>query len=252
METENELIKKFFEIKNREWIQTNRHGDQCLGNTFEDLVGVKENNRNDADYNGIELKARRSLTSSLMSLFTKSPSFPRGVNTYLRLTYGVDEEQTGQIILNTTVSGAKFNTHRGGHSFKIEVDREEEKLWLIVKETASDRIIDGKNCGKQIFWTFDVLRNALKNKLDKIALVDGQEKIINGIHYVKFTSLYMIHGLTLEKLISAIEKGDLFVDIRLGVYKSGKNIGKTHDHGTGFRIKEDKLLTEYASFNIYE
>ncbi len=36
------------------------------------------------------------------------------------------------------------------------------------------------------------------------------------------------------------------VDIRIGVYNTGKNKGKTHDHGTGFRITLDKLI-KYAS-----
>jgi len=38
-------------------------------------------------------------------------------------------------------------------------------------------------------------------------------------------------------------------DIRLGVYQSGKNIGKPHDHGSGLRIKKDSLG---KAFNIYE
>ncbi len=36
------------------------------------------------------------------------------------------------------------------------------------------------------------------------------------------------------------------VDIRIGSYKSGKNKGKTHDHGTGFRIKPSDLGLLYA------
>jgi len=37
------------------------------------------------------------------------------------------------------------------------------------------------------------------------------------------------------------------VDIRIGTYKSGSNMGKPHDHGTGFRVKKeflDKLYDE--------
>ena len=41
------------------------------------------------------------------------------------------------------------------------------------------------------------------------------------------------------------------VDIRIGAYKTGKNKGKTHDHGTGFRInKED--LEEFFDIEIIE
>ena len=53
----------------------------------------------------------------------------------------------------------------------------------------------------------------------------------------------ILTGLTLEKMIASLEDGELFIDIRIGVYSSGRNIGRTHDHGTAFRIKLDKLLT---------
>ena len=36
------------------------------------------------------------------------------------------------------------------------------------------------------------------------------------------------------------------IDIRIGSYKSGKNLGKTHDHGTGFRIKPEDLKNLYS------
>lgn len=42
-----------------------------------------------------------------------------------------------------------------------------------------------------------------------------------------------------------IDDGKLMVDIRIGSYKSGKNKGKPHDHGTGFRIKPVDLDSLY-------
>ena len=70
-------------------------------------------------------------------------------------------------------------------------------------------------------------------------------------HYVRYEKMLILEGLTLEKMLKAIEDGELMVDIRIGVYASGKNIGKTHDHGTGFRIHLDKLLT-YGTTKLYE
>ena len=40
------------------------------------------------------------------------------------------------------------------------------------------------------------------------------------------------------------------LDIRIGVYKSGQYFGKTHDHGTGFRIKESDLECLYDIFEL--
>ena len=33
----------------------------------------------------------------------------------------------------------------------------------------------------------------------------------------------------------------IMFDIRIGSYKSGRNVGKAHDHGSGFRILESNL-----------
>lgn len=36
-------------------------------------------------------------------------------------------------------------------------------------------------------------------------------------------------------------------DIRIGAYGSGKKLGKPHDHGSGFRIKENNLVNLYSN-----
>lgn len=41
-------------------------------------------------------------------------------------------------------------------------------------------------------------------------------------------------------------KGRIMVDIRIGSYKTGDKIGKTHDHGTGFRIQSQHLTELYS------
>ncbi len=247
MNKEEELIEKFKIIKSRGWIPTNRHGDQCLGNAFEDLIGKTEDNKSEADYFGIELKAHRTITKSMVSLFSKSPSYPKGVNTYLRETYGVVEDDYGKKVLNTTVSGLKENTHRGGYGFKAVVDRENERILLQVRNLSTNAIVDD-----EIFWSFSVLEKALEKKIKKVAVLYGDEKIEEGQHFVRYTSMRILEGLTFEKLLSSIEEGLLLIDIRIGVYASGKNAGKTHDHGTGFRIHLENLLNTYGKVRVIE
>lgn len=251
MNSEEELIFLFKNIKSKGWIETNRHGDQCLGNTFEDLIGKEEDNKSEADFKGIELKSHRVITKSLVSLFSKSPSYPKAANTYLREEYGVsDSNDFGKKMLYTTISGNKYNSHRGGHNFKFEVDREQKKLWLLVKDSNTKQLLEGPFNGKGIYWDFSVIETALEKKLKKIAILYGDEKDENGKHYVRFSKMELLEGLTLEKMLSGLEQGDLYLDIRIGVYESGKNIGKTHDHGSGFRMRLEKLLTYAVVKNI--
>jgi len=242
---ERELIAQFYNIRNQGWIKTHRHGDQMLGNTFEDLIGKVEDNLSEADWKGIEIKTHRNATSSMVSLFSKSPSHPKGANSYLREKYGVVDPSHGLKVLNTTIRGDYANTHRGGHSFKLEVDRFNEKIYLIVRDTYTNNVIDNN-----IYWDFSVIKNALDKKIRKIAVMYGDEMIKDYSNYVKFTDMVLIEGLTLDKMIEALENGDLKLDIRIGVYNSGKKYGKTHDHGSAFRINLNKLLDYGKRLNV--
>ena len=181
----------------------------------------------------------------MVSLFSKAPSFPKGVNTHMRETYGVVEGQYAKRVLNTTISGARENSHRGGHNFMLVVDREKERIYIKIRNTASNEIVND-----EIYWSFNVLSKALEKKISKIAILYGDEKDENGKHYVRYTEMRIIEGLTIDKLIKSIEDGKLLVDIRIGVYASGKNEGKTHDHGTAFRMHLNDLLTLYGTVMV--
>ena len=101
--------RDFKEIKEKGFVESHRAHDTGIGKTFEDLVKVKENNKQEVDYlNELELKSSREFSGSMVTLFTKSPSHPPSANTLLRLKFGKNEN--GLKILHTTVHGNKFNT----------------------------------------------------------------------------------------------------------------------------------------------
>ena len=58
----------------------------------------------------------------------------------------------------------------------------------------------------------------------------------------------MLSGLNIKKFKNAIEKDSLKVDIRIGVYRSGKRKGRYHDHGTGFRINKKDFLKIFDGY----
>jgi hypothetical protein len=79
-ETLEKFKQGFLKIKEMGWIPSNRFHDTGIGKTFEDFLGVIENNKSSADYDGlIELKSARELSSAMITLFTKSPD-PQGTN----------------------------------------------------------------------------------------------------------------------------------------------------------------------------
>lgn len=229
--------KDFLAIKEKGWIPSNRFHDTGIGKTFEDFIGVIENNKSSADYQGvIELKSTRELSESMVTLFTKSPS-PRGVNTKLRERFGYfDEEHRDMKILHTTFSADKFNTCISKFCFGLEVDEQKKRISIKVKSTKTDKFED-----IEAYYPFEQLRKIIESKCKNIILIDAESKKEKGLELFKFNKAILLTGLTFEIFLNAIKEGKIKYDIRLGVYRSGKNLGKTHDHGSGFRVLKNNL-----------
>lgn len=65
-----EFRQRFQALKARGYIRTKRKGPTGIGYTLETELGLRENNIAEPDLDAIELKAHRSNTSSLITLFT--------------------------------------------------------------------------------------------------------------------------------------------------------------------------------------
>src|SRR3989344_6187700 len=97
--------KDFLAIKEKGWVVSNRAHDTGIGKTFEDLIGVVENNNFLADYKGVlELKSSRDLAQAMVTLFTDAPSYPKKVNSILREKYGQVDSEFGIKTIHTTFS----------------------------------------------------------------------------------------------------------------------------------------------------
>ena len=230
--------KDFLTIKEKGWVLSNRTHDTGIGKTFEDLIGIIENNNFLADYKGVlELKSSRELSQSMVTIFTKAPTFPKKVNTFLREKYGQpDVESEGMKTLHTTISATKFNTFVNKFGFKLEVDNINAKISIVIKDLQTDNIED-----IEVYYTFEQLNKIIQKKCKHLAYISAETKTEDGRESFKFTKAVLLSGLTFEKFIDFIKNGLIVYDIRLGVYRSGKNKGKTHDHGSGFRILKNVL-----------
>ena len=110
-----------------------------------------------------------------------------------------------------------------------------------VKDLSNDEIVS-----EDVYWNFSAIPI---NKLENLFLIHGETKKIDGIEYFHYTRAEVFIGFKLEKFIEMLRKGKIMFDIRIGSYKDGKKKGKSHDHGSGFRIKREnfKELYEVAS-----
>lgn len=222
--TLRQLTKKLLEIKALGFVNTVRAHQGGVGNTLEYYLNIKENNLRIPDLGEIEVKAKRIDSKSMLTLSSKAP-LPRGVNKVLFNNYKYPDPQE-KFKLYTTVRGSKTN-NRG---FRIRVER--NKLIL-------------ENLNKIIaYWPLEKLDDVLKVGSEEVLLVLAETKGDFGKSNEKFhyTEAYLLSELGLEKLQKAILLDYLKVDIRIGYDLTGKNAGKYHDHGTGFRIFKNHYL----------
>ena len=220
-----QLINRLKKIKKMGFIKTHRANDTGIGKTLEDLLGITENNLRLPDAGDIELKTKRVESKSMLTLATKSPE-PRGINRVLFEKYKyIDDE--GCYNLHSTVYGSKYNPQ----GFKISL--KDSKLILENKQNI------------ECYYPISIFQDVLVSKSNKILFVfaetKGKRKTINEQFH--FIEAYLLSDLNIDKFQKAVKLDKLKVDIRIGAYRSGKNKGKYHDHGTGFRInKRDFLL----------
>lgn len=230
--TLKEFIEEFEKIKKLGFVDSKRIHDTGIGKTFEDLMGVVENNKPSADFKGlIEIKSARELSSAMLTLFTKSPE-PKGINTILKNKFGYSDGDYSDLnILHTTFSGNDFNNSKGNFGFKLDVDNKTKNIFIRIKNLKTNKEEDVNS-----FYPFEIIKNILETKLKYIIFIDTECKKEAGKELFKFNRAKLLSGLTLEKFITLVNQGIIKYDFRLGVYRTGKNKGKAHDHGSGFRI----------------
>lgn len=230
-----EFAIKMEEIKNQGFIKTHRKGPTSVGKTLEDLLGIKENCIAGPDIGKVELKSARIGSNSMLTLNTKSPDV-RGANSILRDKYGYKTKESIALnpnvnILHTTINGVNFNTLQGKEAFKIIF--EDNLMKLIHKD-------DGET---NVYWSTQKIKDAFKKKfpLEQLFYVKAKSEFREGVEYFHYVEAYHLKHFSAEKLLQHIKDGIIDIDIRIGLYTSGKKKGKSHDHGTAIRIRPDKL-----------
>lgn len=235
------FITDFNKVRNLGFYPSQRSNSTGIGKTFEDLIGVIENNVAEADLHGFEIKSQRNISESYITLFTKSPTMPKAANTYLRERYGSFDIQYPDIkVLHTSIFCNKFNTHISGSKFSLEVDEQNERLYIVVNFN--------NHLDKSVYYSFEQLKKAIK-KIENLAFVRAETKIENDIEYFHFTNATIFYNfISFENFLSLIRKGLIMYDVRIGAYKTGDKKGKTHDHGSGFRIKKENMYLLYSHY----
>jgi hypothetical protein len=212
-----EFSEKFEEIKKRGFVPSLRKGPTGIGYTLETLLGIKENNNDAPDIEGVELKAHRQNSNNLITLFTfnnKAWKMPplEAVKMY----------------------GSFDRDGRQGLYYTMSLKPNSAGLFLSVDKTEiSVRHISGKII---VAWPLEALAAQFVKKIPALIFVTAFTEIHDNREYFKFYRAQLMKDTTAELLENQFLSETILVDLRL--HDKGT---MARNHGTGFRTYADKL-----------
>lgn len=250
--TKPSLIAKLKEVSAMGFVPNARKGNAGgIGNTLENLLGIKENNLPIPNAAEWELKAQRLNSTSLTTLFHIEPS-PRAIRfvpQVLLPLYGWAHQEDGkkypkgEMSFRQTIHGNSCSD-RG---FKVVIDRNERKIlisfdpkrvdkrhadWLkqVKKRVGFDEL------NPQPYWGFDDLEHKAGTKLLNTFYVQAEVEIRRKKEFYRYTKAMMLQKFSFEGFLKALEEGKILVDFDA---RTG------HNHGTKFRMRQDCLPMLY-------
>jgi len=223
------LKKKLQKIKKQGFIKTHRVGDTGIGKTLEDLLDIQENNIPLHDISGVaELKAYRKGATSMLTLFTLEP-LPRGGNRDKLLldNFGYSKRNNQRSKeLHSTLLCRRYNNQ----GLKLSVEKDKIR-------------IQGKGKRLNIYWDMKRVEKKFHDKLPALVYVLADKKMVKNKEHFHFNEAYLLTDFDFASFKKMVKKDEIVVDFRM-YYRPN---GSIRNHGTGFRIKINKLYHAFKN-----
>ena len=215
--TLEEFKEKFDELKSKGFTPSTRNGSTGIGHTLETHLGLRENNLAAPDLRGIELKAHRSKTKNLITLFTFN-------NKVWKMPALEAVKKYGSLDANG----------RRGLYYTMSLKPNSAGLFLDVSDTEiSVRHTSGELVAT---WQLSDLADRFTQKIPALMLVSAFSEERAGKEYFHFYRARLMQETSPDLLANQFREENILVDLRL--HDQGS---RARNHGTGFRTYEDKL-----------
>lgn len=208
---------EFKKLKEKGFIPSTRKGPTGIGHTFETALKLDENNLAFPDIEGIEIKAHRDEVKSMITLFTfnkKAWQMPplEAIRKY----------------------GSKDANGRLGMYYTMSLKPNSAGLFL----TVSDTEISVQHTSGEVVatWQLENLAERFLQKIPALLFVSAHTEERAGKEYFHFYRAQLMKGTSPELLGDLFKTEDVLVDLRLHDKQT-----RARNHGTGFRVYENKL-----------
>lgn len=226
------LLQRFDTIREMGFIKTLRSGSTGIGFTFESLLEIKENNKKDADYKGIEIKCkgiRDGAQPGKINLFQQSPTWATRMPAKDRIKSIGYPDEAGLYACHSQVT-PKANHH----GLMLEIQNEKSKIDLY------------KDAGSIGHWAFSLLEKRLLEKHSRAVFVKAHIKESKGDFYYKYDELIYCDQPDIHRFVNLVSRGNIVFEFLM----SQKPDGSVRNHGYPWRLLRFELLNELFSFQI--
>ncbi len=212
-----EFKKQFHALKKKGFIPSSRKGPTGIGHTLETSLGLKENNIALPDIGEAELKAHRTGSNNMITLFTFNRKVWKISPLKAVKEYG-SLDKNGRIGLYYTMS---LKPNSAG-------------LFLhVTNKDISVRHISGTIIA---IWSLGKLTETFVKKIPALVLVSAFTEERDGKEWFHFYRAQLLKSTSPELLADQFKAENILVDLRL--HDKGT---MARNHGTGFRTFENKL-----------
>ena len=244
-ETIKQLNKEFYKISKKGYIKGIYNNSSSIGRTFENELNLPRNTLEIPDYNGIEIKTRRTYSKSYITLFNAIPNGEKQQEVErLKNSYGYPYKKDKRYkALYADVYGNKKTFSGIKYQYKLDVDRTEQKIFLCIYDKYNNLL------EREVYWSFIYLESKIMLKMKVLAIVNAWPKKVDGWNYFRYHKIDFYLFKDFETFLKLIEDGIIRITLKVDIHLDEKNYGKTYDHGCGFAIQEKDITKLY---NIYD
>lgn len=220
----SELRERLAQLNADGFVPSERSGPTGIGHTLESQLGLSENNLPIPDIGGrVEVKATRSNTNNLITLFTFNRAVWKFKNKELVETWGYFDEARDRPALYTTVSAKESNAL----GLQLSVSGDANQLFM--KHVPSDTLL--------ATWDMYYIVGKFVTKFERMLFVHADSKRVDGKEYFHYNEAEILSEPSSLTFRDGFADGIVTIDIRMYL----RPTGSARNHGTGFRILEQNL-----------
>ncbi|MXZ02530.1 MAG: hypothetical protein F4Y88_02315 [Chloroflexi bacterium] len=220
----SELRERLQRLNAEGFVPTERSGPTGIGHTLETRLGLSENNLPIPDIGGrVEVKATRSNTSNLITLFTFNRAVWKFKNKELVERWGYFDDTRDRPALYTTVSATDTN------ALGLQLSVSEDGNELFMTHVPTETLLAS--------WDMYYIVGKFVTKFERMLFVHADSKIVDDKEYFHYDEAEILSEPSSLTFRDGFANGIVTIDIRMYLRPSGA----ARNHGTGFRILEQNL-----------